>query len=318
MAFPQIETGYKPEFGLGAVYQGFNAANADQSAEMELIKQFLANQREQQMQPLDIQKAQLSNQGTVFDNMTKGLQGAQAQAQNNPAMLQSFLQDKRAGYNKNIRADELESILQPFKKEAAPSQGQQMVAGAKSDATLGDLQQRIITMPPGPEREALYKQYTDAVGTRGFTPEFWGKNEVENTKGYWDLEKAGVAASATRDAAHTGGKAAWAQAIGPATQEVKTLREQLTKLNSNEFSDQLAQMLITKGLKKGTPEYTAALETTKKQWRTELEGSLKNAEGQLRAIYLASGIGTDNPVPAATSSSATHTYVPGKGLVANN
>ena len=52
-----IETGYKPEFGLGAVYQGFNAANADMSAQEELIKQFLANQREQQMQPLDIDKA---------------------------------------------------------------------------------------------------------------------------------------------------------------------------------------------------------------------------------------------------------------------
>ena len=49
-----IETGYKPEFGLGAVYQGFNAANADMSAQEELIKQFLANQREQQMQPMDV------------------------------------------------------------------------------------------------------------------------------------------------------------------------------------------------------------------------------------------------------------------------
>jgi hypothetical protein len=51
MALPTIDTGYKPEFGLGAVYQGFNAANAEQGAELELIKQFLANQREQQMQP---------------------------------------------------------------------------------------------------------------------------------------------------------------------------------------------------------------------------------------------------------------------------
>ena len=49
-----IETGYKPEFGLGAVYQGFNAANTEQGAELELIKQFLANQREQSMQPMDV------------------------------------------------------------------------------------------------------------------------------------------------------------------------------------------------------------------------------------------------------------------------
>ncbi len=54
MALPQIETGYKPEFGLGALYQGYNAANADQMAQEDLIKAFLANQRETQMQPLDI------------------------------------------------------------------------------------------------------------------------------------------------------------------------------------------------------------------------------------------------------------------------
>ena len=61
-----IETGYKPEFGLGAVYQGFNAANADNSAELEIIKQFLANQREQQMQPLDVNIKQTeSDRATV-------------------------------------------------------------------------------------------------------------------------------------------------------------------------------------------------------------------------------------------------------------
>lgn len=66
MALPMIETGYKPEFGLGAVYQGFNAANADNSAELEIIKQFLANQREQQMQPLDVNIKQTeSDRATV-------------------------------------------------------------------------------------------------------------------------------------------------------------------------------------------------------------------------------------------------------------
>jgi len=56
MAFAQIDTGYKPEFSLGALYQGFNAGNADQMAQEELIKQFLANQREQQMQPTDVEQ----------------------------------------------------------------------------------------------------------------------------------------------------------------------------------------------------------------------------------------------------------------------
>lgn len=48
-----ISTGYTPQFALGALYQGFNAANADSLGEEELLKAFLANQREQQSQPLD-------------------------------------------------------------------------------------------------------------------------------------------------------------------------------------------------------------------------------------------------------------------------
>lgn len=71
-----IETGYKPDGALGALYQGFNAANVDQSAELELIKQFLANQREQQMQPLDVEKAQqdlLANAFKTSDRYQTGM-----------------------------------------------------------------------------------------------------------------------------------------------------------------------------------------------------------------------------------------------------
>lgn len=53
MAFNPIETNYKPNFGLGAYYQGINAANAKQLTEEDILKAFLANQREEQQQPLD-------------------------------------------------------------------------------------------------------------------------------------------------------------------------------------------------------------------------------------------------------------------------
>ena len=56
MALPMIETGYKPEGALGGVFAGFNAANAEQGAELELIKQYLANQREVSSQPIDIEQ----------------------------------------------------------------------------------------------------------------------------------------------------------------------------------------------------------------------------------------------------------------------
>lgn len=54
MSFAQIETDYKPNFGLGAYYQGINAANAKQLSEEEILKAFLNNQKEQNEQPLDL------------------------------------------------------------------------------------------------------------------------------------------------------------------------------------------------------------------------------------------------------------------------
>jgi len=48
-----ISTGYQPQFGLGALYQGFNTANADRLNEEEVLKAFLQNQKEQNEAPLN-------------------------------------------------------------------------------------------------------------------------------------------------------------------------------------------------------------------------------------------------------------------------
>ena len=64
-----IETGYKPEFGLGAWFAGQNAANTEAANEEELIKSFLANQRERQMQPIDVEKAQLGLDPARYESM---------------------------------------------------------------------------------------------------------------------------------------------------------------------------------------------------------------------------------------------------------
>lgn len=58
MGFQNIETGYKPEFGLGAVFAGINAGNNDQMAQLEILKQFLANQHAQNQNPIDEAQAQ--------------------------------------------------------------------------------------------------------------------------------------------------------------------------------------------------------------------------------------------------------------------
>ena len=62
-----INTGYTPEFGLGAFFAGQNAANTQAANEEELARLFLANQRELSMQPLDVQRKQLEVPGLEYD-----------------------------------------------------------------------------------------------------------------------------------------------------------------------------------------------------------------------------------------------------------
>ncbi len=309
MAFNQIDTGYKPDGALGALYQGYNAADAQQMNALEMIKAALANQREQQMQPLDIEKAQLSNKGMVFDNMVKALQGVQAETQNTPQQLNLFAKSKEAGYNKDIREDELSGVLQPFKLAAAPAQGHIMVNDARSDATLSDQQSGAITgidatgnqLTPEQQRSFL-QQYSQNVPIRGNTPQQYGKENLEDIKGWWDLQKANVAASATRDAASVGGKAAWAQALPVAERTVANIQNNLTKLRNNELGDEIAARVRAAGKKPGTLEYKQALESEKQKLGATMQQELLEAKRQYDLILQASGLLTNQPVPASASS----------------
>ena len=102
-----IETGYKPEFGLGAWFAGQNAANTEAANEEELIKSFLANQQSLQMNPLLVQK-----QG--YDNDVASYNAAEALAKQNdkayiPAMLQGA-KDQQAtiGFDMQRKRDTLQ------------------------------------------------------------------------------------------------------------------------------------------------------------------------------------------------------------------
>ena len=335
-----IETGYKPEFGLGAVYQGFNAANADMSAQEELIKQFLANQREQSMQPLDIEKARLGNIGLGHDNTVKALQAEQATVQNTPAMLEKFRQNTEAGYNKNIRQDELDSLMQPFKKDSVAYQGQTLFNQARQGATLAEQQASGITgtdskgnvLSPLQKKQVL-NDYNTNVGIAANTPEHLQKLDIEDTKGWWHLKAAQTAAEATRYAASQGGKAAWAQALPTVFNAVKDLQDNLVKLNNNELGDQIAQRIRAQGIsaKKGTPEYEAAMVSEKQRMIVEYQTALQSARENYNMVLQASGLTTGNPVAASTNSRVsgsgsarqgaqvqpTFNYVPGQGLVPN-
>ena len=309
MALTNINTGYTPEFALGAMYAGENAATNRMGNQLEIVRNFLANQREQSMQPLDITKAQLTNEGMASENLIKAFQGAQAQSQNTPEMLKAFVDSTRAGYNKNIRQDQVDALLQPDKLRAAPFQGQTMVDNARAGADMSGNQASAVTgvdrygnvLSPM-QRQTAKKAYESAVPIMGNTPEFWGKNELENTKGWWHLEAAKQAADATRYAASVGGKAAWAQALPQVMGYVKSLEGDLTKLNNNEMGDMIAQRVATMGIPKGSPEYKAALETEKVKLRQDLNTQLIQARQQYQQVLMASGLMTGNPVAASTNS----------------
>ena len=293
---PQIDTGYKPEFALGALYHGMNAANTQQSAEMELIKQFLANNREEQMQPMEVGM--------------KGFDFAKQQAlHNNPNYLPQFVKGqigdsvvKEMQGNEATRKGELGNLLQPFAKQQIPieqgtktTQLQMQNELAQIDQLLGNGGFDQFGNQATPEQMktlgALRQQIVDRMGQ---TPELSGKIALEHIKGQYGLDEARLRGQYGVDAANAagqqGGRAAWAQAIGPATQLITQTQNALARLNSNEMDEQLAGMLATRGLKRGTEEFEAALKSEKDILRTELNRQLTEGNNFLQEVRRASGL----------------------------
>lgn len=212
MALPMIETGYKPEFALGALYQGINAANAEQSAQEEILKQYLANQREQRMMPLDIEAKQTANTGALFDNMVKELKGRQAEAMNNPALIQQFVDAASAKEKDAIRQDQLAEIAFPMRKQQAPidaqtalrnAQVQNEVAGLTRSAVSGfDSNNNPMTEP---QRVAVEQDRTRIMNLLGLTSEQAGKMAIEHIKGSYGIDERNIAANAAVQAAQQRG-----------------------------------------------------------------------------------------------------------------
>lgn len=86
-----ISTGYIPEFALGALYQGMNASNANAQSQEDVLRAFLANQREQNTQPLD--------------QIIKTWDATKAQGQlNDPDYLPALLEGYKGQMNSQIAA----------------------------------------------------------------------------------------------------------------------------------------------------------------------------------------------------------------------
>lgn len=165
---PMIETGYKPEFGLGALYQGFNAANADQSAQEELIKQFLANQHAQVQNPLDEQTTSQNLLANHYKTDPRYQQG-----------MTDMIEGQ--GYS-NLAAGQTAQGLQPFKEKAERR-------GLENDFRANDVQNGIYQLDDmiGTEqnpltRMAMIKERERLTRNLKETPQFMGKRELGETR----------------------------------------------------------------------------------------------------------------------------------------
>lgn len=168
MALPEISTGYKPEFGLGALYQGFNAANADQSAQEEILKQFLANQKAQQMNPIDVAQSQ--------QNLDAG------QYKTTPE-YQTGMRDTISGQGmSNLSAGQLASSLLPFKQRAEQKSLVNQEWDADTQNQVNQLNDMIMTEPNPLNRMAAIKMRESLLSQLKETPKFMGQRELAETK----------------------------------------------------------------------------------------------------------------------------------------
>lgn len=346
MSFSQDLAALQQSGTLNQMFAAENAANSRYKDLANLEKLWLDNAMTTQKAPDELAKSQWEGAqargrledpnhlkallaGEKGDYDVKALAGAQANIQNTPELLRMFGQFKEAGYQDAIRKNEIDTILHKFRRDAAPYEGQMTVDKARGGASVMGNQAGILTGKDQygqsisePVLANMRKNYGNQVGIQGYTPEHWSKAAIEDIKGRWDLQKANIMASAQRDAASTGGKAAWAQAMGPATQLITQTQNALAKLNSNEMDEQLAGMIATRGLKPGTPEFEAALKTEKDNLRVELNKQLTEGTKFLQDIRTASGLGGSNPAQPQVGSQggqqAQFTYVPGQGLVPAN
>lgn len=231
MALPMIETGYKPEFGLGAMYQGFNAANADQGAELELIKQFLANQHSQVQNPLDEQ--------TTAQNLL-------ANHYKTDPRYQTGMTDmiEGQGYSNKVAGQNAQA-LQLFKQRAERADLEQHASKNRLFTNMYQgAEKQFDTTLPNAEREAgVQRGFLTADTLSELDPSFIQKKKLLGQKGEdaWALKELDVESRATL----AGMKKSAVQVDKTAQQAlVKYLQGQLAKgeITSDQYAAELAEL----------------------------------------------------------------------------
>ena len=121
------------------MYAGWNAANAEDENAQNLAKLFLANQREQQMLPLDVKLKQL-------DVAPKQYEAQLADAKmKDPDYIKSVLTGYKGQMSSQDAAGKLAQALLPFKQAAEKAQLENQAKQEGFNWTRNDLMDKIIS-----------------------------------------------------------------------------------------------------------------------------------------------------------------------------
>lgn len=180
-----LATGYTPEWGLGAYVAGQNAAMQEANNQEEQIKNYLANQRERQMQPLDVD-VRAQEAGLARAKMAS------------PEYNQSMI-DQMVGQGKTMKAaGEIAALLQPFKAKAQQAELETASRNYEDLYTLRDTNEKLaqggtiddqgILQRFSPQQQQFMQQQRDKLLTNlAQTPEWQGKYLLQQDKGEQNL-----------------------------------------------------------------------------------------------------------------------------------
>ncbi len=192
MAIGQIETGYKPEFALGAAFAGENAANTDMSNQLEMIKAFLANQHAQVQNPLDEQ--------TTSQNLLANMYKTSPE-------YQTGMRNTISGQGmSNLAAGQTAAGLQPFVQKEKIRESQNAFERADQQNGIYQLDNLIQVEQNPIQRMALINERNRMTRNLRETPEFTGKRELKETGTDSAEYIAELRAAAAREKANAGGK----------------------------------------------------------------------------------------------------------------
>ena len=236
MPIPMIETGYKPEFALGALYQGMNAANADEMAQQEIIDRVLSNFKRQQDAPLDY----TIKQADAVDAQTR--------------MLPTYQDAKLRGYigqnDSQEASGRVAQALAPFRISAEKAKSRLSESNDTRDFNLASFQ-KLLTEgvdsdgnPLAPEvKKQLFKKYIEDATIAYQTPEFLGKKQLRDDE--WDAKLKIAQESATK-AAHS----PFLDMHKTYSKDILGLRQNIQKLEKEITEDQMMKPIYDK-LNKG-------------------------------------------------------------------